>query len=186
MCAMDKQTKKKSIPKPTHFGKNLRFLRRLNGLSQQELANQLHLKRNNIASYESGSAEPSAKVYLRICRHFNKSPQLLLDTLMVEQPLETTQIVLPIDNSIRQNQFEEALSQFISQTNEMTKIFDGYTSLIEMKNIDNSDTISRELYSSFTDLLDLLQTLIRSNWDFMHEIVPSDITEQNRSKPNNT
>ena len=182
MCAMQEPRKKKSIPKPTHFGKNLKFLRRLNGLSQQELATQLNLNRNNIASYESGAAEPSAKVYLKICKLFNKAPHLILDSLMVDQKVDSSQIILPNENPTRQDQFEEVLGQFINQTNEMTKIHDGYTSLVELKNNDQFDKVSKELYSSFTDLLDLLYSLIRLNWDFMHEVVPSDITEKNRTK----
>lgn len=175
MAAQEK--KKKAIPKPTHFGKNLRFLRRLNGLSQGELANQLGIKRNNIASYESGAAEPSAKVCLKICRLFNKAPKEILDSLMIDQKIESSNVILPESSEVRQEQFDILLKQFVDQTNEMTKILEGYTSLIELKNDNTGDKISRQLYSSFTDLLDLLNTLIRLNWDFMQTATPSDLTD---------
>ena len=175
---MDQQkAKKKSIPKPTHFGKNLKFLRRINGLSQQELAKKLGMNRNNIASYEASSSEPSALVFLKISKFFNQDPAEMLELIMIDHKIENSQITVPSLEPLQQHQFEENLNQIIHDTNEMTKIFNGYTSLIEMKNRNKEDKVSVELYSSFTDILDLLQSLITLNWDFIQKTVPSQIQE---------
>jgi len=55
----------------TYIGNNLRYLRKLAGLSQQELAEKIGLNRGNIASYEKGSAEPKSVNMLKIAKYFN-------------------------------------------------------------------------------------------------------------------
>lgn len=180
---MEQQEKRrKSIPKPTNFGKNLKFLRRLNALSQQQLATELGINRNNIASYESGYAEPNAKVCLRICAFFGKTPMQMLESIMVEHVVENVQVVLPKADITSQEIFEEVFEKFMHETYEMTKMYDGYSSLVEMKNINPNNKVASELYASYTDLLDLLRSLIKLNWDIMHNMVPSDVTELNRTK----
>lgn len=47
---------------------NLRYLRKLHGISQEELAVKVGLNRGNIASYENGSAEPRITSLTRIAR----------------------------------------------------------------------------------------------------------------------
>ena len=91
--------KKKSIPKPTHFGKNLKFLRRLSSLSQTGLANALEIKRSNIASYESGIVEPKASLFLKTCIFFSKAPAEMLETVLSEQAVESLPISLPENNT---------------------------------------------------------------------------------------
>lgn len=55
---------------PNFIASNLRYLRNGKGWSQTELAKRVHLNRGNIASYESGSAEPSICKLLRISNLF--------------------------------------------------------------------------------------------------------------------
>ena len=58
---------------PNFIATNLRVLRREAGWSQTELAQRVGLNRGNIASYESGSAEPSICKLLRISNLFSVS-----------------------------------------------------------------------------------------------------------------
>ena len=55
---------------PNHIAANLRLLRKRQGWSQAELAERVNLNRGNIASYESGSAEPSICKLLRFSNLF--------------------------------------------------------------------------------------------------------------------
>ena len=64
--------------KKTTIGTNLRYLRKSRNLSQRELAENLGLKRNNVASYEAGIVEPRALTFVRIARYFRISPLALL------------------------------------------------------------------------------------------------------------
>lgn len=54
----------------TYIGTNLRYFRKMAGLSQQGLAMQIGLNRGNIASYEKGAAEPSSTTLLKLSRFF--------------------------------------------------------------------------------------------------------------------
>ena len=54
-----------------YFAKNLKYLRREKGLSQEQLAGLVGLNRGNIASYEKQSAEPSIGNLTKIGKFFN-------------------------------------------------------------------------------------------------------------------
>lgn len=51
----------------------LKELRKALNLTQQELADQLHIKRTNIGNYESGVSSPTDSVIALICLEFNVS-----------------------------------------------------------------------------------------------------------------
>lgn len=55
---------------PNYIAKNIKLLRKRMGLSQQDLADRVGLNRGNIASYESGTAEPKICKLLRISNLF--------------------------------------------------------------------------------------------------------------------
>lgn len=55
---------------PNYIAQNIRLLRKRMGLSQQDLAERVGLNRGNIASYESGTAEPKICKLLRISKLF--------------------------------------------------------------------------------------------------------------------
>ena len=55
----------------------MKELRKRLNLTQQELADQLHIKRTNIANYESGLSSPTDSVIALICREFNVSEEWL-------------------------------------------------------------------------------------------------------------
>lgn len=55
----------------------MKELRKNLNLTQQELADQLHIKRTNIANYESGLSSPTDSVIALICREFNVSEEWL-------------------------------------------------------------------------------------------------------------
>ena len=52
------------------IGKNLKHLRQIHRLNQEEFAQLFDLNRGNIASYESGAAEPKINTLLQISQHF--------------------------------------------------------------------------------------------------------------------
>lgn len=175
MAAVNKRTK--NIPKPTHFGKNLRFLRRMNGLSQTAMAQKLDLTRNNIASYESGIVEPNMKKFLATCMHFNVDPKDMLQSIMSEKPSDISMAVEEPDKIVDKYLSDE-MEQFVIQTNEMTKVFEGYKTFFEMRKETDTYGESRELYSTLQDLLELLNSLIRSNWNLIQSVYPQNENEE--------
>ena len=70
------------------FPQNLRYLRKLAGLSQQALAKNVDLNRGNIASYEKGAAEPNIANLLKITRFFKVDLVDFLDRDLSESQIE--------------------------------------------------------------------------------------------------
>ena len=64
----------------SHAGKNLRYLRKLRGWTQEEFANKLNIKRSLVGAYEEERAEPRLEVLEHICGIF----KLSLDELLLK------------------------------------------------------------------------------------------------------
>ncbi len=68
----------------SYAGKNLRYLRKLRGWTQEEFANKLHIKRSLIGAYEEERAEPRLDVLQNMCAIFKLSlDDLLLKDLVI-------------------------------------------------------------------------------------------------------
>jgi transcriptional regulator with XRE-family HTH domain len=169
--------KKKAIPKPTSFGANLKLLRRISGMSQTELAQKLSLTRNNIASYESGLVEPNAKTFLAVCAYFEVTPEDMLEVIMSKKPVANV-IDLSDDMDTMDKFLVDQFDEFVTQTNDMTKVLEGYQTLLELRLESDNDHSAKEFYVSFDDLLQLLRTLIKTNWDLVEKIIPSPTHEK--------
>jgi len=77
------------------FSDNLVFLRKREGLSQQELANKVGLSRSAISMYESGARMPPADVLIILADFFNVKIDFLLgrDTRNTEQFVSGNEII---------------------------------------------------------------------------------------------
>ncbi len=64
-------TTKKKAPLLDHIASNIKFLRTLSSLSQEQLAERIGLNRGNITSYERGIAKPSIDSLQKIADCFN-------------------------------------------------------------------------------------------------------------------
>ena len=64
----------------SYAGKNLRYLRKLRGWTQEEFANKLKIKRSLIGAYEEERAEPRLDVLENLCSIF----KLTLDELLLK------------------------------------------------------------------------------------------------------
>ena len=53
------------------MGERIKELRKALGLTQQEFANRIKVKRNTVATYEMGRSTPSDAAISLICREFN-------------------------------------------------------------------------------------------------------------------
>lgn len=68
----------------SYAGKNLRYLRKLRGWTQEEFSNKLNIKRSLVGAYEEERAEPRLEVLEVICGLFKLSlDELLLEDLTV-------------------------------------------------------------------------------------------------------
>lgn len=60
------------------FAENLKNARKTSGMTQEQLAEKLHIDRSSVAKYESGTSLPSIKSLPEICEILNITVQELL------------------------------------------------------------------------------------------------------------
>jgi transcriptional regulator with XRE-family HTH domain len=60
------------------FAEQLKTLRKINGLTQKELAEKLKIKQNSHSDWENGKSEPNIEMLVRIADYFDVSLDYLL------------------------------------------------------------------------------------------------------------
>ncbi|MBQ7563374.1 MAG: response regulator [Lachnospiraceae bacterium] len=80
------------------FGETLRRLRMEKGLSQQQLADTLHVERSSFANWEAGRRLPDAAMISQIAKALDVDAAILLST--AENSDETPNVLLVDDESI--------------------------------------------------------------------------------------
>ena len=163
--------RKKQIPPPTMFGKNLRTLRSQSGIGQTALAHKLSLSRQKIASYEAGFVEPNAWVFLSVCAYFRVDPVIMLNEEIT--PAENQQVtkfnsghasgeVIPDLEAP-----EMAMEQLRAITDEFDKILEGYELFHSFREkhpeLDDEESLS-VLYN---DLLSIMHRISETNHAFL-------------------
>jgi transcriptional regulator with XRE-family HTH domain len=160
-------------PTITKIGMNLKFLRRMRGMSQTELANKLGLSRNNIASYESGMVEPNSINFLKMASYFQVNPQDMLEKVLSENPTDIVPLEENPQNTI-ESYITEHMEDFTRQTNSITKILEGYQEFYNMRKDIPKAPNEKELFNSMENILELLQTLVSVNWKLIQTVFPND------------
>ncbi len=140
-------------------------------MSQQKLAEQLGLKRNNIASYEAGLVEPKAINFLKFALFFDVSPSDLLEKGL---PGALPAPGLPQEEHHAFSEFEirNQLRLFSSHTSDMQKVLEGFREFQKL-NVQPTpsspkggvlDSRLKETGSELDNLLSILEQLLESNW----------------------
>lgn len=143
----------------TKFSSNLRFLRRLAGLTQAQLAHDLRLKRNNIAAYEVGIAEPNHRTLLAISQYFSTSLDDFIEkdlSLRVAAVLNSSQMIqsddrLPVDYSV-----------ILKLTSAGQRVLDGILALQEFKREATNGELPK-MGADFLQLHYLLEKILEAN-----------------------
>ena len=77
----------------SYAGKNLKFIRKQREWTQEEMANQLQIKRSLVGAYEEERAEPRLEVMESICSLFSISlEQFLFQDLSKENAIDINEI----------------------------------------------------------------------------------------------
>jgi len=61
------------------LGKNIRYLRKLKNIEQQELSDILHVPRSTLACWENGIRTPKLEQILKIAEFFNTNLNIIYD-----------------------------------------------------------------------------------------------------------
>lgn len=125
------------------MNQRLKKLRKSLDITQQEFADRLGIKRNTVATYESGKSNPSDSAVMLICREFNVNEEWLrtgngdifieksdslLESLGIKYNLSDTDLIL--------------LEKFISMKPENRKIIEDYIVDTARKIMESYDSFS--------------------------------------------
>lgn len=64
--------------KQINFARNLRILRDMNEMSQQDLADQIHVARQTVSTWELGGGKPDIYLLCELCELFSVEPTKML------------------------------------------------------------------------------------------------------------
>jgi len=152
----------------SRFACNLKLLRTIRGVSQQKLADTLHINRSNIASCEAGIVQPSAERFLAIARYFGVSPLVLATEDLSQHPTEHLPTSSPV---LETKEISEKLDSLVLKTMDLQKVIEGFKIFYEVKKKHSSvnpDLLS--LSNDFENLLSILENLLETNWNFLQDI----------------
>ncbi|WP_258105322.1 helix-turn-helix transcriptional regulator [Marinoscillum sp. MHG1-6] len=156
------------------FGKNLKFLRSQKKLSQEQFALEIGLNRGNIASYEKGTAEPSVNNLLKIVKFFNidlsdiVEKDLTLSNEFASELIEggnslTDKVDMPEEQMIEELEVHsKKMEKFLTQSNDMQKIVEGFKSFYLFKKAKGSVDMDR-MVQEYENLLEVMESLLESH-----------------------
>ncbi|MCB0580061.1 MAG: helix-turn-helix domain-containing protein [Phaeodactylibacter sp.] len=157
-------------------------------MSQQKLAEQLGLKRNNIASYEAGIVEPKAANFLKLAFFLGVSPEgLLEEDISASFPAAARHA-----NNSRPalEELHEHLALFSGQTADLQKVSEGFRefqkiipspALPRRGQENGADKTAGEPDTDLSNLLDITEQLLDSNWKLIRALT-SRATEQDSTQ----
>ncbi len=89
------------------FGKNLKKIRSIKGMSQQEFADIFDLKRGTLGAYEEGRSNPKLETVIKIANHFSIGlEELLISELTVNKLLKFNERLTVENDSFKRIDFE--------------------------------------------------------------------------------
>jgi transcriptional regulator with XRE-family HTH domain len=152
----------------THIiiSKNLKFLRKYNKISQVDLATELDLTRNKIASYESKNIEPNLKNLVGLADYFN----ICIDDLVREEInadnimslMDKKKLGIERTRKISINfdlDKKKALEHFIEENQKIKKIISGVSAFYSINHAEMS-LDAKQIFSLIDFLSDTNQKLI--------------------------
>ena len=169
----------------TKISDNIRYLRTRKGLSQTAMAEEVGLKRGNIASYEKELAQPSIENLVKIADYFgvdihqmvNEDLQNSLKKETLEKnPFKLLEESFPIKGlkdrvrALKENHKPEStITRLKEQNKDIQKMVDGFRAFHKMRITSSKDAeeLSRKLSADYINLLDILQIVLKSNTDLI-------------------
>ncbi|HMQ08041.1 MAG TPA: helix-turn-helix transcriptional regulator [Saprospiraceae bacterium] len=149
------------------FSKNIRYLRKLNKWSQEELADKLDIKRSSIAAYECKNVEPRLELMLRISRLFN-----VLVSDLVQKDFETTgyQPTPPrLVNEINGGVEDSKLDSISKKCEEIKALHEGFKTYYQIRK-QNAENASPEIMRLMMDI-DTFSMLLDQLFEFNEQLI---------------
>ena len=151
-----------------YLSKNISFLRKKQKISQQQLAVDLNLSRSNIASYESGKAEPKAIKLVEMARYFDVSlTQFIEEDLSLIIPTKIRRSNANIQERLNKQQKNRAIivDAFALKTERIRKVAIGFKALHDLRSaqIEKPSPEITKIIRDFEQVLEIMDDLIVSN-----------------------
>ncbi|MCI4651286.1 helix-turn-helix transcriptional regulator [Phaeodactylibacter sp.] len=168
-----------------HLSRNIRFLRKSRHWSQEELANQLQIKRSNIAAYESKNVEPRLSLILRMAKLFDVNMAELIHTDIalnggVRQAFQQPEPdnTPPLFSAALSGQISaEALDSFVEQSLSVRKMLEGFKIFYEYKKEASAADQSSGSAVDIDNFLDLIGHMINLNESLIDLLRQNDAEE---------
>ncbi len=158
-----------------HLANNIRYLRKRNGWSQEQLAERLQIKRSSIAAYESKNVRPRLDLVLAMSKLFKVSISDLIekDLAKAEWREERSEneseheggVIESVENQSFGVHDPEDLKLFIEKSAGIRKMLEGFKAfyLLKLENIGNLNEDTRRLAGDIENFLLLMEHLLTFN-----------------------
>jgi transcriptional regulator with XRE-family HTH domain len=150
------------------LAKNIKYLRKKRGWSQETLAGKLDIKRSSIAAYESKNVEPRVSVILAMGKLFNIDIGDLVGKDIQNNPenIDALNGQPPriIDNQSLKTKIEDldVLKEFIDATSSTRKMLEGLKVFYKFKQSQSENKL-RDYSSDIEGFIMLLEHLLNQN-----------------------
>jgi transcriptional regulator with XRE-family HTH domain len=154
---------------PNFIASNLKVLRNREGWSQSELAEKVFLNRGNIASYESGSAEPNICKLLRISNLLKINPR---DITRRDLSDPNELLLAQLSHDERRMEEKERLAQLRHRAIELTELVQSSRRLFQYKrrNLDNPCREADLFAAQYEQLYEVTQQLLEEHRELLGEV----------------
>lgn len=160
----------------TVLSHNIRYLRKQMGISQEELAHRLEIKRSNIAAYESKNVEPRLRIILELSRVFEIDISTLVKKRLqpnsIHKSLNTRKEAHLLDTNLDQQQ-KEVVEQFIDKSLKIRKILEGFKSFYAFrKKGEEIKTQEKErIFFDIENFIQLMDYLLNHNENLINGLI---------------
>jgi transcriptional regulator with XRE-family HTH domain len=147
----------------TYLQRNIRFLRKAMGWSQEELAARIGLNRGNIASYENGTAEPKIGNLLKMSLLFGIGIHDLAHKDLEREPVaENTNLPAPFPSVFDPG----ALLEYAQRAQELQDVMNGLRTCckFKLKTIEEASVNDLQIVAMhFEELFNTAQSLMQEH-----------------------
>lgn len=157
------QDQKKSV-----LAHNLRFLRKKHHLSQTALAEELGIRRSNIAAYESKNVEPRLNILLEIGNFFNIAIRTLIETKLDDVSYDAGKSQRgPSDKETPVSlKSHPEIQEFVDKSVKIHKVLEGFKAFYRFKKekllSENTDEVENILHD-IENFIGLMEHLLHYN-----------------------
>jgi len=148
---------------------NIKYLRKVHKMNQEQLASKLGIKRSNIAAYESKNVEPRLRVILEISRLFDISVKALIDKKLDEgaeyQRFDTE--VFKSSSNMHTLDIDDNtdVEKFVDKSVKIRKVLEGFKAFYSFKKnaLQNITPEQEKLTYDIDNFIQLMEHLLAYN-----------------------